>query len=115
MYHVQPCCHRLLHWPSLDCCLFEVYLTLTSLNHLVHLTLRWLSSSTLFVALTLIDSITHKSYLCMLTVIAHGPLRHLFLSVTIPYRGNKPIARLVNFRLASKPVQLKQCSLGEAY
>jgi hypothetical protein len=36
--------------------------------------LRWLSSSTLFVALTLIDSIIPKSYLCKLTVTVHGPL-----------------------------------------
>jgi hypothetical protein len=115
MYHVQPCCHRLLRWSSLDCCLFEVYLTLPSLIHLVHLTLYWLSSNILFVALTLVDSIVPKSYFCMLTVIAHGPLGHLLLSTTIPCRGSKPIARLVNFHLAFESMQLKPCSLGEAY
>jgi hypothetical protein len=101
MYHVQPCCHQLLCWPSLDCCLFEVYHTLRSLIHLVHLMLYWLSNSILFVALTLVDSITPKSYFCMLTVNAHGPLGHLVLTVIIPCRGSKPITRLVNFRLAS--------------
>jgi hypothetical protein len=52
----------------------------------VHLTLRWLSSSTLFMALTLIDSIASKNYLCKLTVIDHEPLGHFLLSVTIPSR-----------------------------
>jgi hypothetical protein len=83
--------------------------------HLVHLTLCWLSSSTLFVVLTFVDSITPKSYLCKLTVIAYGPLGHLLLSVTIPCRESKPIVRLVNVRLAFESVQLKLCSLGEAY
>jgi hypothetical protein len=32
MYHVQPRCRRLLRWPSLDRCLFEVYLTLPLLG-----------------------------------------------------------------------------------
>jgi hypothetical protein len=32
MYPVQPCYHRLLHWPSLDHYLFEVYLTLSLLG-----------------------------------------------------------------------------------
>jgi hypothetical protein len=77
--------------------------------------LRWLSSSILFVALALVDSIAPKSYFCMLTMIAHGPLGHPLLSVTIPCRGSKPIARLVNFCLAFESVQLKLCSLGEAY
>jgi hypothetical protein len=53
--------------------------------HLVHLMLYWLSSSTLFVALTLVVSVVSKSYLCKLTVIVHGPLGRLLLSVTIPY------------------------------
>jgi hypothetical protein len=65
--------------------------------------------------LALVDSIALKSYFCMLTVIAHGPLGRLLLSVTIPCRGSKPITRLVNFHLASESVQLKLCSLGEAY
>jgi hypothetical protein len=53
---------------------------------LLHLTLYWLSSSTLFMALTLVYSIVPKSYLCKLTVTIHGPLGHLLLSVTIPCR-----------------------------
>jgi hypothetical protein len=53
---------------------------------LLHLTLRWLSSSTLFVALTLVDLIAPKSYFCKLTMIVHGPLGHFLLSVTIPCR-----------------------------
>jgi hypothetical protein len=32
IYHVQPCFHQLLRWPSLDHCLFEVYLTLPLLG-----------------------------------------------------------------------------------
>jgi hypothetical protein len=83
--------------------------------HLLHLTLCWPSSSTLFVALTLVVSVTPKSYLCKLTVIVHGPLGHLLLSVTIPCRESKLIARLVNFLLTSESVQLKSYSLGEAY
>jgi hypothetical protein len=63
--------------------------------HLVHLTLCWLSSSTLFVVLTLIDLVAPKSYLCKQTVIVHGPLERLLLRVTIPYRERKPTARLV--------------------
>jgi hypothetical protein len=84
MYPVQPYYHRLLRWPSLDCCLFEVYLTFPSLIYLVHLTLCWLSSSTLFVALALVDSIAPKGYFCKLTVTVYGPLGHLLLSVNIP-------------------------------
>ncbi len=72
--------------------LSNVIASLKSILHLIHficllhLTLRWLSSSTLFVVLTLVDSIVPKSYLCKLTVIDHGPLGHLLLSVTIPCR-----------------------------
>jgi hypothetical protein len=54
--------------------------------------------------LTLVDS-----------MIVHGPLGCLLLSVIIPCRGSKPIVRLVNFRLAYESTQLKPCSLGEAY
>jgi hypothetical protein len=52
---------------------------------------------------------------CKLTVIVHGPLGRPLLSVTFPYQERKPIARLVNFLLTSKSVQLKSYSLGEAY
>jgi hypothetical protein len=81
----------------------------------VHLALHWPSSSTLFVVLTLIDSVAPKCYPYKLTVIIHGPLERLFLSVTIPCRERKLIARLVNFLLTSESVQLKSYSLGEAY
>jgi hypothetical protein len=67
------------------------------------------------VALTLIDSVMPKSYLCKLTVIVHGPLGRLLLSVTTPYRERKLITGLVNFLLNSESVQLKSNSLGEAY
>jgi hypothetical protein len=50
-----------------------------------------------------------------LTVIIHGPLGCLLLSVTFPYRERKPIARLVNFLLTSESVQLQSYSLGKAY
>jgi hypothetical protein len=80
----------------------------------VHLTHRWPSSSTLVVALTLLDLVAPKYYLCELTVISHGPLGRLLLSVTTPCRETKLIARLVNFFLTSESVQLKSYSLGEA-
>jgi hypothetical protein len=67
------------------------------------------------VALTLIDSVTPKSYLCKLTVIVHGPLGRLLLSVSTPCRERKLIAGLVNFLLNSESVQLKLNSLDEAY
>jgi hypothetical protein len=67
------------------------------------------------VVLTLVDSVTLKSYLCKLTVIVHEPLGCLLLSVTTPYRERKLIARLVNFLLTYESVQLKPYSLGEAY
>jgi hypothetical protein len=65
--------------------------------------------------LTLVDLVTPKSYLCQLTIIVYGPLGCLLLSVTIPYQESKPIARLVNFCLASESVQSKSYSLGEAH
>jgi hypothetical protein len=65
-------------------------------------------------ALTLVDLIAHKCYLCKLTVIIHGPLGRLLLSVTIPCRERKPIARLVSFLLTSESVQLESYYLGEA-
>jgi hypothetical protein len=81
----------------------------------MHLTLRWPSSNTLFVMLTLVVSVAPKSYLCKLTVIVYEPLGRLLLSVTIPCQERKPIDRLVNFLLTYELVQLKPCSLGEAY
>jgi hypothetical protein len=71
--------------------------------HLVHLTLCWLSSSTLFVALTLVDSIAPKSYLSKLTMIVHGHLGRLLQSITIPYRERKSIAGLVTFSWLLNP------------
>jgi hypothetical protein len=71
--------------------------------HLVHLTLRWPSSSTLFVVLTLVVLVMPKSYLCKLTVIVRGHLWHLLLSVTIPYRERKLIVRLVTFTWPLSP------------
>jgi hypothetical protein len=56
------------------------------------------------VALILVDSVAPKSYLCKLTVIVHGPLEHLLLSVTTHCRESKLIARLVNFFLTSESV-----------
>jgi hypothetical protein len=76
--------------------------------------LCWPSSITLFVALTLADSIAPKSYLCKLTMIVHIPLGHL-LSITIPYWKSKLITRLVNFHLTSKSVQLTSYSLCETH
>jgi hypothetical protein len=67
------------------------------------------------VVLTLIDSVTPKSYLCKLIVVVHGPLGRLLLRVTTPCRERKLIDRLVNFLLTSESVQLKSYSLGEAY
>jgi hypothetical protein len=81
----------------------------------MHLMLRWPSSNTLFVMLTLVVSVALKSYLCKLTVIVYEPLGRLLLSVTIPCQERKPIDRLVNFLLTYELVQLKPCSLGEAY
>jgi hypothetical protein len=86
---------------------------LVHLFHLVHLMPCWPSSSTMFVALTLIVLVTPKSYLCELTVIVHGPLGHLLLSVTTPCQERKSIARLVNFLLTSESVQSKPYSIGE--
>jgi hypothetical protein len=81
----------------------------------MHLTLCWPSSSTLFVTLTLVDSVTSKCYLCKLTVIIHGPIWRLLLSVTIPCQERKSIVRLVNFLLTFEFVQSKSYSLGEVY
>jgi hypothetical protein len=67
------------------------------------------------VALTLIVAVAPKSYLVMPTVIIHGPIRRLLLSVTTPYQERKPITRLVRFLLTSESVQLMSYSLGEAY
>jgi hypothetical protein len=67
------------------------------------------------VVLTLVDSVAPKSYLCNLTVIVHGPLGCLLLSVTTHCRERKLIARLVNFLLTSESLQLKPYSLVEAY
>jgi hypothetical protein len=75
----------------------------------------WLPSSTLFVALALVVLVVPKSYICKLTMIVYGPLGHILLSVTIPCRERKLIARLVNSLLTYKSMQLKSCSLGEAY
>jgi hypothetical protein len=53
----------------------QVVASLKSILHLVHgirllhLTLYWLSSSILFVTLTLVISVVSKSYLCKLSVI----------------------------------------------
>jgi hypothetical protein len=44
---------------------------------------------------------------CKLTMIVHGPLGCLLLSVTFPCRERKLIACLVNFLLTSEFVQLK--------
>jgi hypothetical protein len=63
----------------------------------------------------LIVSVAPKCYPCKLTVIIHGPLGCLLLSITLPCRERRPIARLVNFLLTSESVQLKPYSLGEAY
>jgi hypothetical protein len=90
--------------------------SLMSILHLVHcvrllhLTPCWLSRSTLFGVLALVVLVTPKIYLCKLIVIVHGLLGRLLLSVTIPCRESKPIARLVNFHLASESMQLKLCS-----
>jgi hypothetical protein len=98
-----------------------VIASLKSILHLVycicllHLTLCWLSSSTIFVALTLVVLIAPKSYLCKLTMTIYVPLGHLLLSVTIPYRESKPIVSLVNFRLTSKSVQLTPYYLCETH
>jgi hypothetical protein len=67
------------------------------------------------VALTLLVLVVLKSYLWKLTVIVHGPLGCLLLSVTFPCRERKPTARLVNFHLTSESMQLKLYSLGESY
>jgi hypothetical protein len=50
-----------------------------------------------------------------LTVIVHGPLGCLLLSVTTHCQERKPIDRLINFLLTFESVQLKPYSLGEAY
>jgi hypothetical protein len=65
--------------------------------------------------LTLVVSVTFKSYLCKLTVIIHEPLGRLLLSVTIPCREREPITKLVNFLLTSESMQSKPYSLGEAH
>jgi hypothetical protein len=65
------------------------------------------------VALTLIDSVTPKTYLCKITVIICGPLGRLLLSVTIPCQERKLIARLVNFLLTFESMQSMSHSLGE--
>jgi hypothetical protein len=52
---------------------------------------------------------------CKLTMIVSGPLGCPPLSITDPCRERKLIARLVNFLLTSKSVQLMSYSLGEAY
>jgi hypothetical protein len=67
------------------------------------------------VALTLVILVTPKRYPCKLTVIMNGTLGCLLLSVTIPCRERKPIARLETFLLTSEFMQLKSYSLAEAY
>jgi hypothetical protein len=52
---------------------------------------------------------------CKLTMIVSGPLGCPPLSIIDPCRERKLIARLVNFLLTSKSVQLMSYSLGEAY
>ncbi len=66
-------------------------------------------------ALALVVLVVPKSYLCKLTMIVHGPLGRLLLSVSTPCRERKLIAELVNFLLNSESMQLKPYSLGEAY
>jgi hypothetical protein len=66
------------------------------------------------VTLTLLVPVALKSYLWKLTVIVHGPLGCLLLSVTFPCGERKLIVRLVNFHLTSESMQLKLYSLGEA-
>jgi hypothetical protein len=96
------------------------YVDTKSISHhiqwirLVHLTICWPSSSALIVALTVVDLIAPKSYLCKPTVIAHGHLGYLLLSITFPCRERKLIARLVNYLLTYEFMQLKPYSLGEA-
>jgi hypothetical protein len=65
--------------------------------------------------LIFVDSVMPKSYLFKLTVIVHGPLGRLLLSITTPCRERKLIARLVNFLLTSESMLLRPYSLGEAY
>jgi hypothetical protein len=67
------------------------------------------------VPLIFVDSVMPKSYLFKLTVIVHGPLGRLLLSITTPCRERKLIARLVNFLLTSESMLLRPYSLGEAY
>jgi hypothetical protein len=61
-----------LRWPLLACYLLELYLVPIHWIHLACLTLRWPSSSTLFVALNLVDSIAPNCYLGK--VILHLPM-----------------------------------------
>jgi hypothetical protein len=65
--------------------------------------------------LIFVDSVMPKRYLFKLTVIVHGPLGRLLLSITTPCRERKLIARLVNFLLTSESMLLRPYSLGEAY
>jgi hypothetical protein len=67
------------------------------------------------VALSLVDSVAPKSYLCKLSVIVHGPLGRLLLSITTLCRERKLIPMLVNFLLTFEAVQLKPYTLGEVY
>jgi hypothetical protein len=85
----------------------EVYLTPHSLNSpcASHAMLAIMEHPCLC-ALTLVD---------LITVIFYGPLGCLLLSITLPCRERRSIARLVNFLLTSEFMQSKLYSLGEAY
>jgi hypothetical protein len=86
MYPIQPCCHRMLRWPLLDCYLLELYLAPHPLDspcasHVL------LAIQEHFVCGANSCHFGHAQILsCKLTVIVHGPLGRPLLSVTNPCR-----------------------------
>jgi hypothetical protein len=85
------------------------------IRFITHLMLYWASSSTLFVVLTLVDSIAPNWQLGKPSLSFYGPVGRLLRSFTIPFQECKPVTRLVAFLLTSEFMQLKPYSLDEAY
>jgi hypothetical protein len=115
MYPTQPCCHWMLSMDSSSLLPPWTLSNTSSIGFTLCIAFRWPSNITLFMALTLVDSIAPVCYLGEPSLSIHGPLGCLLLSITLPCWERRPITRLVNLLLTSESVESKPYSLGKAY
>jgi hypothetical protein len=115
MYPIQPCCHRIILLASSGLLPLELYLAPHPLDS------PCASHAMLAIQEHLVCGANSCCFSrtqmlpCKQTVIVSRPLGRPPLSVTDHCRERKPIAKLVNFLMTSKSVQLMSYSLGEAY